>query len=82
MVDIDGNVVLDLHQSFSGSPLGYNHDVFVNVNYINELNANNRPDTQSSMTDLSLIELMLQSYQLKITQTYLEIMLCLSLPRE
>lgn len=31
MADVDGNVVLDLHQSFTGSPLGYNHDVYVNV---------------------------------------------------
>jgi 4-aminobutyrate aminotransferase-like enzyme len=30
-VDIDGNVVLDLHCNYGSLPLGYNHDVFVNV---------------------------------------------------
>ena len=30
--DVDGNVVLDLHCNYGGLPLGYNHDVFVNVN--------------------------------------------------
>ena len=30
-VDVDGNVVLDLHCNFSNLPLGYNHEAFVNV---------------------------------------------------
>lgn len=30
-VDVDGNVVLDLHCNFSNLPLGYNHDQFINV---------------------------------------------------
>ena len=35
--DVDGNVVLDLHCNYGGLPLGYNHDVFVNVNTSDEL---------------------------------------------
>jgi 4-aminobutyrate aminotransferase / (S)-3-amino-2-methylpropionate transaminase len=30
-VDVDGNVVLDLHCNYGSLPLGYNHDVYVNV---------------------------------------------------
>jgi 4-aminobutyrate aminotransferase-like enzyme len=30
-VDVDGNVVLDLHCNFASLPLGYNHDAYVNV---------------------------------------------------
>jgi 4-aminobutyrate aminotransferase / (S)-3-amino-2-methylpropionate transaminase len=30
-VDVDGNVVLDLHCNFNSLPLGYNHDVYINV---------------------------------------------------
>jgi 4-aminobutyrate aminotransferase/(S)-3-amino-2-methylpropionate transaminase len=29
-MDVDGNVVLDLHCNFSNLPLGYNHDAYVN----------------------------------------------------
>jgi 4-aminobutyrate aminotransferase / (S)-3-amino-2-methylpropionate transaminase len=29
-VDVDGNVVLDLHCNFSNLPLGYNHEAYVN----------------------------------------------------
>lgn len=29
-VDVDGNVVLDLHCNFSQLPLGYNHEAYVN----------------------------------------------------
>ncbi len=30
-VDVDGNVVLDLHCNFSNLPLGYNHEAYINV---------------------------------------------------
>jgi 4-aminobutyrate aminotransferase-like enzyme len=30
-MDLDGNVVLDLHCNFANLPLGYNHDIYVNV---------------------------------------------------
>ena len=50
MADVDGNVILDLHQSFTGSPLGYNHDVFVNVS--KKSRDISRLDTLSCMTDL------------------------------
>ena len=30
-VDVDGNIILDLHQNYANLPLGYNHEVYVNV---------------------------------------------------
>lgn len=45
-VDIDGNVVLDLHCNHSSMPLGYNHDVYVNARHTDTYDrfVANRPD--------------------------------------
>jgi len=55
-VDVDGNVVLDLHCNFSNLPLGYNHDAYINVisNSVSKLL--NRKDKVISMIALSATE--------------------------
>jgi len=36
-VDVDGNVILDLHCNYANLPLGYNHDQFINVRILQDL---------------------------------------------
>ena len=43
-MDVDGNVVLDLHCNFSNLPLGYNHESYVNVSSDGNFDDANRKD--------------------------------------
>jgi 4-aminobutyrate aminotransferase-like enzyme len=68
--DVDGNVILDLHCNYGGLPLGYNHDVFVNVTIV--MSNNFRLDTPSSMIDLSQTELKPAFYRQTTMLTFLD----------
>ena len=64
-VDVDGNVVLDLHCNFNSLPLGYNHDVYINVSFL-ELKIDDRKDKVTCMIASLATELTHLSFQLTI----------------
>lgn len=69
-VDVDGNVVLDLHCNFSNLPLGYNHEAYINVINDSGVKLLFRKDKVTSMIASLATELTLQCFPLTIILSF------------